>query len=250
MHNNLIPNDLKILKQFKATHIIGIDEVGRGCLAGPIVGCGVVFDREKLEKLLNDNTSESIFDSKKVSKKGRLELSKYAIENCLFFKIAERDNQFIDTNGIQKANIEVMVEGFENCYDYILHMQDATSKDKLQITKELTSITNDKGTSRILVISDHLNIQKHIITNKEKPFCNIMFLHPSKADSTYFTVACASIIAKEYRDKFMCITSHQKYPNYGFDTHVGYGTKKHIEKIKLHGICPIHRTSFVKKLLS
>ena len=244
MHKNLIDNDLEILDANQANYIIGIDEVGRGSLAGPIVGAAVLFDAQKLAKLIQDNISPKIFDSKKISKKERIELAKYTTENCLFCHIVERSNQFIDKHGIQKANIEVMVEGFEYCIDHIFHTREEMSARNLVISGELSIAINNA--SKILAISDHLDIQKQITVNKKKQFQNFTFLHPSKADSTYFTVACASLIAKEYRDNLMRTTSHQKYPDYGFDTHVGYGTKKHIEQIKLHGICQIHRKSFVK----
>ena len=69
-----------------------------------------------------------------------------------------------------------------------------------------------------------------------------------KGDATSYAIACASIIAKVYRDRLMEEYA-VKYPNYDFENNVGYGTKKHIEGIKLHGITPIHRLSFLSKII-
>ena len=64
-----------------------------------------------------------------------------------------------------------------------------------------------------------------------------------KGDSLSLSIAAASIMAKVYRDRLMC-DLHQKYPQYGFQQHKGYGTKEHLEAIRTHGPCPIHRKSF------
>ena len=70
-----------------------------------------------------------------------------------------------------------------------------------------------------------------------------------KGDAVCHSIACASILAKVSRDRFM-IEASKKYPQYGFEKHKGYGTKLHIEMIKRYGVCPIHRKTFLKKILS
>jgi len=181
-------------------YIAGIDEVGRGPLAGPVVTACVVMP---YDVMLN-----GVYDSKKVSKKNRERLYDEIIKTAISVSISVRNQDVIDKINILNATKECMKE----CY--------LNSKVKPDL---------------LLVDAVKLNLCEN-----EKPII--------KGDETSYAIACASIIAKVYRDKLM--EDYAKiYPNYNFENNVGYGTKKHIEGIKLHGITPIHRLSFLSKII-
>lgn len=186
--------------------IAGVDEVGRGPLAGPIVAAAVVLDISTVDEnsiILNIN------DSKKVSPKERERLSAIIKEKAVAYNIKLVENTIIDAKGISFANNEVLKVACE----------------------ELKCTPN-------LVISDGFPIKGITIPNK--------FI--IKGDSKSASIACASIIAKVYRDNLMKKYA-ELYPHYGFDKNAGYGTKEHIEAIKKYGICPIHRKSFITNII-
>ncbi len=192
-------------------HIAGVDEVGRGPLAGPIVIGAVILD---IEFMINDISLEinEINDSKKLTERKREELSKFILNKALDYKIIEISNIEIDKLGIGKAN----AQGFY------------TAIQQLNLTPQH-------------ILTDHFKIKEiapEIQTNI------------TKGDSKSVSIAAASIIAKVYRDHLM-VGMHNKYPQYGFDQHKGYGTKYHLDKIVEFGPCEIHRKSFepVKSLV-
>lgn len=180
--------------------IAGIDEVGRGPLAGPVVTACVIMPYYDM--------IDGVFDSKKVGKKKRELLYDIIIKNAIALSISVRDQNRIDEINILNATKECMKESY----------------DKLAIKPDL-----------LLVDAVKLDIAPN-----EKAII--------KGDATSYAIACASIIAKVYRDRLMEEYA-RIYPNYDFENNVGYGTKKHIEGIKTHGITPIHRMSFLKNIL-
>ncbi len=180
--------------------IAGIDEVGRGPLAGPVVTACVVMPYDEM--------IEGVFDSKQVSKKNREKLFDIIKEKAISYSISVRDQDCIDEINILNATKECMKECFNSL----------TVKPNLL----------------------HVDAVKLDICENEKPII--------KGDETSYAIACASILAKVYRDKLM--EEYAKtYPNYDFENNVGYGTKKHIEAIKQFGITPIHRLSFLSKII-
>lgn len=188
-------------------YIAGVDEVGRGPLAGPIVAAAVILDLE------SDNDKDLILranDSKKLSINCRKELSCIIKEKALAYKISEIDNKQIDEKGIGWCNNQVFIE----------------SCDGLSIRPDL-------------VLSDGYRI---------KNFSNLNEF-VIKGDTLSISIACASIIAKVYRDELMS-KYHNVYPNYGFDRNVGYGTNEHVMAIKKYGIISLHRKSFLKNILN
>jgi len=184
----------------KIKYIAGIDEVGRGPLAGPVVTACVVMPYNKM--------LQGVFDSKKVSKKNRERLYDEIKNTAYSVSISVRNQDVIDKINILNATKECMKECFEN------------SKVKPDL---------------LLVDAVKLNLSEN-----EMPII--------KGDATSYAIACASIIAKVYRDRMMEEYAKQ-YPNYDFENNVGYGTKKHIEGIKEHGVTPIHRLSFLSKII-
>ena len=197
---------LKIFEHDKAflsdnvKYIAGIDEVGRGPLAGPVVTACVAMPYDKM--------LEGVFDSKKVTKKNRERLYDKIINTAYSVSISVRNQDVIDRINILNATKECMKECFEN------------SKVKPDL---------------LLVDAVKLNICEN-----EMPII--------KGDATSYAIACASIIAKVYRDRLMEEYA-KKYPQYDFENNVGYGTKKHIEAILQHGITTIHRLSFLSKII-
>lgn len=187
-------------------YISGTDEVGRGPLAGPIVGASVVLN-------LNEANSKDIIlgikDSKKLSAKLREELSSIIKAKSICYKIVEINNNIIDEKGIGWCNNEVLKQSTLN----------------LDIQPNL-------------VLSDGYAIRNINIKNE----------YVIKGDSKSASIACASIIAKVYRDNIM--DNYAKtYPCYGFEKNAGYGTAEHIEALKKFGPCKIHRMSFLKNIL-
>lgn len=191
----------------KDGYIVGVDEVGRGPLAGPIVAAAVVLD-------LNYKGSEDLIlhinDSKKLSAQLREELDILIKERAISYSIMEIDNNEIDTKGIAWCNNEVLKRACEG----VLVKPD-------------------------LVLSDGYAIKNCMYSNE--------FI--IKGDAKSASIACASIIAKVYRDNIMKKYA-EVYPEYVFEKNVGYGTKEHIEAIKKYGCTPIHRKSFLKNILN
>lgn len=182
-------------------YIGGIDEAGRGPLAGPVVAAVVVF---------KPNTKiEGINDSKKLSEQKREELFDIIKEKALDYGIGIVNHEEIDEFNILNATYMAMKKAI-NCLE--------KSPDYLLI--DAATIPG-------------INIE-------QKPII--------KGDSKSISIAAASILAKVTRDNIM-YQYEDMYPGYGFKSHKGYGTKEHYEAIKKHGICPIHRKSFLKNML-
>lgn len=182
--------------------IAGLDEVGRGCLAGPVVCAAVIMPLEK--ELIIDG----INDSKKLTAKERERLDKLIREKAIAYSISIIDKETIDEINI----LEATKLGMKN------------------------AVENLKIKPNILLI-DAVKIESDI---KQE---NII-----KGDEKSYNIACASIIAKVYRDNYMKQIS-LKYPIYNFAQNKGYGTREHIECLLKNGPCQIHRKTFISKIL-
>jgi len=194
-------------------YVCGIDEVGRGPLAGPVVAAAVIFPTQILKedfflKFLKKSSSgiSQIRDSKQLSPVKRQNLDPLIKQNCLAYSIAEISVDVINREGIVGA----CQKAYRKCLVDLNPKADFILMDAFYI----------KEVGR--------DIQKPII----------------KGDQKSVTIAAASIIAKVYRDNLMC-KLHEELPNYHFDEHKGYGTKKHMEAIKTYGLCPHHRVNFI-----
>ena len=177
--------------------IAGVDEAGRGPLAGPVVAAACILPRELSFK--------GIDDSKKLSPEKRAELYQMLTTHpAVLYGVAIIENALIDEMNILKASLHAMALS----------------------VKELP-----REPDYLLIDGNHL------------PPTHILSKAVIKGDSHSISIGAASIIAKHRRDLLM-IEYHKKYPHYGFDQHKGYGTKMHVEALKLHGPCPIHRLSF------
>ena len=183
--------------------IAGVDEVGRGPLAGPIVAAAVVLDLNSEDLILKIN------DSKKLTKEVREELSALIKEKAVSYSIAIKTNKEIDEKGIGFCNNEIFKEAVYG----------------LQVKPDV-------------VLSDGYTIKGFNLNNEAV----------IKGDTKSASIACASIIAKVYRDNLMEEYS-KVYGQYGFEKNVGYGTKDHIEALMKYGSCEIHRESFLRNIL-
>lgn len=188
--------------------IAGVDEVGRGPLAGPVVAAACIFDR--------DVDIVGIDDSKKISEKKREQLFDEIKDKALAYGIGEASCEVIDEINILEATKLAMKKAIEEADK----MLESKRRDRIQIVIFDAVKINDLKKEQMSVI---------------------------KGDQTYFSVAAASILAKVTRDNLM--KEYDKvYPEYGFASNKGYGTKAHYEGIKKAGITEIHRKSFLKNL--
>lgn len=186
--------DFEIENQYKNRIIAGVDEAGRGPLAGPVVAAAVIVDQT--------NYIEGVQDSKKLSKQKRLELYELITKNYCY------GVGIISPTEIDQINI-------------------------LEATKKACCMAVDA-----------LKIKPEIvIVDGNMKFLDTRYKSIVKGDDKSYSIAAASIIAKETRDRLMCLLG-QEHPFYDWHKNSGYGTKYHLEAIKKHGITAHHRKSF------
>lgn len=177
--------------------VAGLDEVGRGALAGPVVAAAIILDpRAALPAGLND--------SKKLTARQRERIAEELRAAAIAYSVGRIEPDEIDRINILQATRRAMLAALD---------QLATSADYLLIDA--------------LELKDAKLPQRAII----------------RGDSISASIAAASIIAKTFRDRLMR-EYHDLYPQYNFAAHVGYGTRVHMEALRTHGACPIHRKSF------
>lgn len=235
--------------------VIGVDEVGRGPLAGPVVAGACWVKPGILEKEFEDR--DLIRDSKKLSEKQRDRIYKFIQESDDFILgIGEVSVEVIDKINILNASLLAMRLAIDEVVDQIEIKQRGGRSSRRNCAKRSEQGDGRGGTS--LLRGNKLNTP----VNKQLKFCalidgnkNIQNLEMeqrlfTKGDQRIFSIAAASINAKVYRDRLM-EEYHKKFPEYGFDRHKGYGTKFHIEQLNKIGACEIHRKSFapVRKVL-
>ena len=190
--------------------IIGVDEVGRGCLAGPIFAAAICLDYPSINKLGSEK--KLIRDSKTLSKKQRLHILPALINSARCWGVAMATPREIEQMGISGANFLAMKRALAICEEPDLVLVDGNQK-----------IPGLKPPQQAVI----------------------------KGDSSTYCIAGASIIAKTHRDSYMS-QAHEIYPHYGFDSNVGYGTKSHMEALKVRGASVIHRRNFspIKEMLA
>ena len=191
--------------------VIGIDEVGRGPIAGPVaVGAFLVFEEKFFAEA--KNFSIPIRDSKQLSRAQREkwfeQIEAWQNEGKCDFCVSMVSAGEIDRHGISKAIKKALAETLENleCDDNYLILLDGALHAPLEFRNQITIIRGDE----------------------KEP-----------------AISLASIVAKVTRDRQM-IKLAERYPQYGFDQHVGYGTEEHYAAIKKYGLTPLHRKSFLK----
>ena len=199
----------RALRERGITYTGGVDEVGRGPLAGPVTAACVVLPA--------DFDVLGVDDSKKLSEKKREELFDRIMEKALACGIGMCDNEVIDEINILEATKKAMAQAIDEA-------------DRQLKEKRMPGV-------------EHLLIDAVALKDVDIPQTSII-----KGDANSLSIAAASIIAKVTRDRLMA-EYHKQYPFYGFDSNKGYGTKAHYEGIDKYGITPIHRKSFLKNIL-
>ena len=194
------------------TSIAGIDEAGRGPLAGPVVVACVMMPRNSM--------IEGVNDSKKVSEKKREKLYDIIIKEAISYGVGIIPQEEIDRINILNATKEGLTTAIKEMEKNLKEKGLGFDKPDIILVDALTKIDTD-----------------HI------PYKSIV-----KGDAKSYSIAAASIIAKVTRDRIMRQWD-EVYPMYGFSKHKGYGTAAHIAAIKEYGLCPLHRRSFVKNIV-
>ena len=181
-----------------AAVVCGVDEAGRGPLAGPVCAAACILPKGFAPEGLND--------SKKLSEKQRERLYAQITEHALAWSVSLIDEQTIDRVNILQATFLAMRSAVEG----------------LSVRPELC-----------------------LVDGNQDPGLGVKTLTVVHGDARCASVAAASILAKVTRDRLM-LELAEKYPQYGFEKHKGYGTKAHYEALRQYGPCPIHRMSFLK----
>lgn len=212
--------------------VLGVDEAGRGPLAGPVVACATTirndqfpnsnFQSNSNDPISNDPRWDLIRDSKTLSEKQREKAYQFIMEN-FHVGIGLCDQKTIDRINILEASFLAMKKA----------VQELTRNLKLETRNEEEGGFKIQA-SRCVILVDG---------NKVIPNFSVEQKAVVGGDRKVKSIAAASIIAKVTRDRMM-LEFAQKYPEYGFDKHKGYGTKVHMDALQEYGPCEIHRISF------
>lgn len=176
--------------------IAGVDEAGRGPLAGPVVAAAVIFPRAV--------SIEGVDDSKQLTEQKREHLFQLIQSSALSIGVGVVGHEVIDRINILQATTAAMTKAIES----------------------------------LALRPDFVLVDGNSFKHESWPYQNIVH-----GDARSFTIAAASIVAKVTRDRLMR-EYHLRFPRYGFASHKGYGTRQHLEAIRKHGLCEIHRRSF------
>ena len=186
-----------------AKYLAGVDEVGRGPLAGPVtVACAIM-------PLGDEDIIQGVNDSKKLTEKKREELYGKILDKAIAYSIEWADEKTIDEINILEATKRCMKKAV----------------DSLSVAPDL------------------------VLVDAVKLDCKYPVLPIIKGDAKSYSIACASILAKVARDRYMR-EMDVKYPEYGFASNKGYGSAKHIEALKNIGACELHRRTFIKNFIN
>ena len=189
----------------------GCDEAGRGPLAGSVFAAAVIWNKEVVENPANEEWLELLDDSKKLTDKQRAYLRPLIEKYATAWAVVEVSAEEIDQINILKASITGMQRAL----------------DKLTIRPQHILVDGNKWRPYI----------------PEGQVMEIPARTVVKGDGKYLSIAAASVLAKTYRDEYM-LRLHEQYPQYHWDTNMGYPTKAHYEAIRQYGITPYHRKTF------
>ncbi len=193
--------------------VCGIDEAGRGPIAGPVFAAAVVLDP--------NNPIEGLNDSKKLTPKKREALYEEIWDKALAASVSCALVEEIDETDILSANLIAMSRAFD-CV---------------------------AAEPKIVLVDGDVLPELNVPFNDNNVKFGGLVKNVIGGDAKSEAIAAASILAKVERDAEMCRLA-EEYPGYGFEKHKGYGTKAHYEAIDKLGLCPIHRRTFLKKYLA
>jgi ribonuclease HII len=189
----------------------GCDEAGRGPLAGSVFAAAVIWSKDVVENPDHEEWLELLDDSKKLTDKQRIYLRPLIEKYAMAWAVVEVTAEEIDQINILKASIAGMQRAL----------------DKLTITPQYILVDGNKWRPYI----------------PEGQVLEIPARTVIRGDGKYLSIAAASVLAKTYRDEYM-LRLHEEYPQYHWDTNMGYPTKAHYEAIQQYGITPYHRKTF------
>jgi len=207
----------------KSKYIIGIDEVGRGALAGNVTVAAVLLPRKS-------------------------QIPNYKLQTNSKFKILNSKLKLRDSKKLTPKQREIWFEYLKNELRLPYAVASVSPKiiDKINISKA-ANLAAGKAFS-LLIKNSRLRIKNcEVFLDGGLYIQNLKFKIIIRGDEKIPAISLASIIAKVSRDRQM-INLHKKYPKYGFEKHKGYGTKKHFKAIRKHGPSKIHRLTFLKKM--
>ncbi len=190
------------IREQGALLLCGVDEAGRGPLAGPVFAAAVIFDPHNIPEGLND--------SKKLSEKKREELFDRICEQAIAYGIAEASVEEIEEHNILQATFMAM----------------------------------RRAIAALPMIPDRILVDGNRLPDGLPAPAEFVI----KGDALSASIAAASILAKVSRDRVMMRIA-EEYPEYEFPKHKGYGTALHYERLAQYGVSPVHRRSFLKKIL-
>ena len=204
--------------------LIGVDEVGRGALAGQVYAAAVILRNKDLNSL-PDHFFCELQDSKKLSFSKRLSIYSASLENELIYGLGTATVEEIDRFNILNATMIAMARAINQCV--------------LVVKLCLLRINSDTPVLYDIAV-DGISNPKNFVTPCSD---NYHYRTIKSGDSIIPEISCASIMAKVLRDKEM-IDLHYHFPGYDFINNKGYGTKKHMLALKRNGPSKIHRLSF------
>ena len=206
-----VENELYAQKNIK--YIAGIDEAGRGPLAGPVVVACCLMPK--------DSMIEGVNDSKKVSEKKREKLYELITQEAISYGVGIIGQKEIDEINILQATKKGLTIAIKEMEKKLAENPElGVNKPDAILVDALTKIDTDGIPYKSIIHGDAIS----------------------------YSIACSSIIAKVTRDRIMRQWD-EVYPEYGFAKHKGYGTAAHIKAIKEYGLCPLHRISFTKNFM-
>jgi ribonuclease HII len=203
------------LRKDGAAVVVGVDEAGRGAVAGPLCAAAVAYRVDSLFERVGDELL-AIQDSKRLTLNRRNELFRVILKHALAVRVVAISNRFIDERGIQPANeLALRLAG-----DSVVRLA------SLRVGEH----------APVRVFVDHFRIP------------GTSWIGITYGDSLSVAIASASIVAKVVRDELMAHLG-EIYPSYGFEQHKGYGTKDHQQSLEEHGVTCVHRRQFCASLL-
>ena len=206
-----VENELYAQKNIK--YIAGIDEAGRGPLAGPVVVACCLMPKNSM--------IEGVNDSKKVSEKKREKLYDLITQEAISYGVGIIGQKEIDEINILQATKKGLTIAIKEMEKKLAENPElGVNKPDAILVDALTKIDTDGIPYKSIIHGDAIS----------------------------YSIACSSIIAKVTRDRIMRQWD-KVYPEYGFAKHKGYGTAEHIQAIKKYGLCPLHRISFTKNFV-
>jgi ribonuclease HII len=197
----------------EADFIIGVDEAGRGALAGPVGVAAVCLDPEFVFE------DARVCDSKKLTARARKNAFEEITKQEQIYAVELVPNELVDELNVLHATLRGMRTCVIRCIEQL--------KEQYELPEDVRICVLVDGNQRIPNL--HVGVVQHTV---------------EQGDALCYTIAAASILAKESRDTFVLEQMHTEFPMYNFAQHKAYGTAAHLEAIRTHGICRFHRKSF------